>query len=474
MALPSSGAISLSDVNTNIGASSTATITMNDTAVRLLSNGNTSTNPVTMSGLYGKSWVWATNVSLSGATTFTPQSTATDSDGNSYYVAVGPTGGEVIFKVNPVGILQWARRVDPVSGSYYKPASKVNSLTVDGSGNVYYACVVELVASPYTRNMGVVKLNASGVVQWSSFLGFVGSSYNPVCSVGVDSSGNVYLCNCAESFAGTGSSFLAKYNSSGTLQWQKGIAVLTYLNLGGIVVDSTNNYVYLSGYRFINYTNDGAYIGKFDTNLSPSWERLLSNPSGVQIQFYGAAVNPSTQKVTCMVGSPVLGAASFNSSGTLQWQTTLPSSSTWYYVAVDSSDNSYILAKYLGLGTVMKLNSSGSYVSAVTITSLGSPGFVYAGGLAVNGGYVYTAQDTNLSTGASITGGSLIKIPTSLSVSGTYGRVSFSSPSITTSTSAYSASSVTATISTSPFTSFSSLVALTDVTSSWTNTVYPI
>lgn len=53
MTLPSSGAISLSQVNTELGYSSTATISLNDSAVRSLAG--VSSGTISMSNLYGKS-----------------------------------------------------------------------------------------------------------------------------------------------------------------------------------------------------------------------------------------------------------------------------------------------------------------------------------------------------------------------------------------------------------------------------------
>jgi len=476
MALPSSGAITLSDVNTNIGASSTANITMNNTAVRLLANGDTTTNPVTMNSLYGKSWVWTTNVSLSGSSTFSNYSTTTDSSGNVYTAAVG-TGltNNIIIKTNPVGTVQWITSLNSTSGTYRTPQGLNNSLAVDSSGNVYYACRITQAASPFRDYFGVAKLNSSGVVQWSSFL-ISGSNYSPNCTVGVDSSGNVYVCTFSDASSGASTAIIAKYNSSGTLQWQKSVNGLgTNQDSGGITVDPTNDYVYLNGWIYTNFTESGAYVGKFDTNLSPVWERLFFATSGTSPRFYGCAVNSSTQNVHCMIGSPLLGAALFNSSGTLQWQNFQNGANNfWTYIAADSSGNTYLCGKTgnSAVSSITKYSSSGSYTAGVDVTSVGISG-VYAGPITVNGSFLYSVQDT-ITSSAPINGGSIIKIPTSLSVSGTYGRVSFSSVTYTPTASTYSVTSTSRTIANSVFSTLTNVVGSTDVTSSYTRTVYPI
>lgn len=476
MALPSSGAITLSDVNTNIGASSTAAITMNDTAVRLLSNGDTTTNPVTMNGLYGKSWVWTANFSSSTVSTFTNLSTAVDSAGNIYTAALytqTTSSTNVIFKTNPVGILQWAVSLTSSSGTYQTPQGRNSSLAVDSSGNVYYACTLAINATPSQLVYGVVKLNSSGAVQWSSFLSSTSGS-SPCCTIGVDSSDNVYVCNFADNFSGTISACLAKYNSSGTLQWQKSISgVNVFTNTGGLTVDSTNNYLYVSGGIYASYTDSGAYIGKFDTNLTAVWERNYYATSGTQPRFYGAAINTSSQNVHCLIGSPSLGAALYNSSGTLQWQTVQTGISTYFYIAADTSGNTYLCGKKsLAVGTIIKYNTSGNFSAGVDVTST-ALGFAYAGPIATYSNYVYSVQDTTTSV-APINGGTIMKLPNTLSVSGTYGRVSFSSASYSPSAATYTSTSTTRTVTNTAFTGYTNLVSGTDVTSSYTRTVYPI
>jgi hypothetical protein len=474
MALPSSGAITLSDVNTNIGASSTATITMNDAPVRLLANGDTTTNPVTMNSLYGKSWVWTANFSSSTVGTFTNLSTAVDSDGN-VYTAAGYTqttaSTNVIFKTNAVGILQWAVSLTSSSGTYQTPQGRIRSLAVDSSGNVYYACSLALSATPSQLVYGVVKLNSSGVVQWSSFLSSTGTSAS--CTIGLDSSSNVYVCNFSDNFSGTISACLAKYNASGALQWQKSVGGANLFD-GGLVVDSTNNYVYLAGGIYTSYTDSGAYIGKFDTNLTAVWERNYYATSGTQPRFYGVAINTSSQNVHCLIGSPTLGVALYNSSGTLQWQTLQTTAlSTYYSIAVDSSGNTYISGRYsTDSGAIVKYNTSGALTANVRIAST-NLNTAYTGPIAAYSGYVYSVQDTTTSV-APINGGTVMKLPNTLSVSGTYGRVTFSSVSYSTSAGTYTSASTTRTVANSVFTQYSSLVSGTNVTSSYTRTVYPI
>ena len=67
MALPSSGAISLNDVNVEIGNSGTATITMNDADVRTLFDD--ASGQISMSQGHGKAWTIATTATGGTITT---------------------------------------------------------------------------------------------------------------------------------------------------------------------------------------------------------------------------------------------------------------------------------------------------------------------------------------------------------------------------------------------------------------------
>ena len=92
MALPSSGSISLGQVNVELGKSSTSTISLNDSAVRTLAG--RSSGAISMGNLRGKSsFNWTNDLSYSPATKFayTQSCTATSSGGCSVTSSVSLT-----------------------------------------------------------------------------------------------------------------------------------------------------------------------------------------------------------------------------------------------------------------------------------------------------------------------------------------------------------------------------------------------
>jgi hypothetical protein len=467
MALPSSGAITLSDVNTNIGASATATITMNDTAVRLLSNGDTTTNPVTMNGLYGKSWVWTANFSGAGTN---PNSVATDSAGNSYALLSG--SGMKVVKANPVGIMQWATSFSAGS-SYTINTSGRNSIVVSSAGNVYCVFRMFFNTTPFPYYFGVVKLNSSGAVQWSSFLS-APTSYIDLLSIGIDSSENVYVSHYNVTSAGTATDngmCVAKYNSSGSLQWQRRLQLM-YGATGGapLVVDSTNNYVYISGMLLDSGLSQlGGFMGKYDTNLSASWQSLLSSSLR---SYYCCTVNPATQNVYGMLDERTV--VAFNSSGAVQWQQT-PSSggSIFYSLAVDASGNTYSgfrRSASTNQKVYVKLNSSGALSAqiAVAANNISIENFSQP---SISGSYFYVAGNTTTSTPNVPNGVTMLKIPTSLNPSGTYGNVTFSSSSFTYSAASNSFTTTSVPVVSTSFTEVLNPITGSDVTSSFTKAI---
>ena len=136
---------------------------------------------------------------------------------------------------------------------------------------------------------------AGGLTYWLSTLG--GAVSEVGYSVAIDSSDNVYVLGRTNSTGAGGYDFLiAKYNSSGTIQWQRVLGGAGTEIGNSVAIDSSDN-VYVFGYT----TSTGAGGDDF----------LI---------------------------------AKYNSSGTVQWQRVLGggSNEVGYSVAIDSSDNVYV------------------------------------------------------------------------------------------------------------------------------------
>lgn len=167
------------------------------------------------------------------------------------------------------------------SDKYGKPATFAKLLNgtsdeysedqyTDASGNNYvcgYANGVNTTTmsfvggSSYFLNGGymayVEKTSSSGSITWSTYVSGTGNSYG--YGVTTDASGNVYLCGAFSgsvtfntvsgssinaTATGTMDAFVAKYNSSGVLQWVRAIGAASQtLSARSIAVDASNYYI---------------------------------------------------------------------------------------------------------------------------------------------------------------------------------------------------------------------------------------
>ena len=221
------------------------------------------------------------------------------------------------------------------------------SVAVAPDGSVYIG--------GYTTSAGagsydafLAKFSSSGTVQWQRTLG--GSGYDNTSCVAVAPDGSVYVCGGAQS-AGVGGSdcLLAKFSSSGTVQWQR--------TLGG-KRDETSNSVAVApdGSVYIGGQTQSAGAGKGDLLLAKfssagtlQWQRTLGGSSGNDYAI-SVAVAPDGSVYTCG-GTQSAGAGNsdffitkFSSSGTVQWYKTLGGSGTdtGYSVAVAPDGSVYV------------------------------------------------------------------------------------------------------------------------------------
>lgn len=190
----------------------------------------------------------------------------TDASDNIYaagFADDGPNGDDAyIVKVNAAGTIQWQ--------NYYSLGSQrdeFDRLFVTATGDVY--------AVGYSRNNAgnkfggvLVKFNNSGVIQWEKSLVNTASDSLVWYGVVADSSGNVYTSG----YSATGGirMILAKYNSSGVLQWQKRVTGPGSFTLAEDMDIDTSGGLYITG-----RTSETGEIYKYDTDGNLQWAREI-------------------------------------------------------------------------------------------------------------------------------------------------------------------------------------------------------
>mgnify|MGYP005990045875 CR=1 FL=1 len=291
---------------------------------------------------YNSSGVLQWGRTLGGSGTDIGQAVATDSSDN--IIVVGHTtsdgvGGNdfLIAKYNSSGALQWDRTLGGSSQDY------VHGIAIDSSDNI--------IVAGYTKSDGagnndflIAKYNSSGVLQWDRTLG--GSSTDEGFAVAIDSSDNIIVAGQARSDgAGDDDFLIAKYNSSGVLQWDRTLGGSGIDEGFAVAIDASDNIV-VAG----STTSDGAgssdfLVAKYSPSGVLQWDRTLGG-SGLDVAR-GVSIDSSDNIIVAGyttsdgAGSYDFLIAKYNSSGTLQWDRTLGGSGTElaFAVAVDSSDN---------------------------------------------------------------------------------------------------------------------------------------
>ncbi len=266
---------------------------------------------------------------------------ASESDGG-YSVAVAPDGSVyvcgytsygtsesedlLLVKFSSSGTMQWYK-VYGINGTDIG-----YSVAVAPDGSVYVC------GYTYSSSAGdyllLVKFSSSGTVQWQKALGGSGyTGYDSGESVAVAPDGSVYVCGRTQS-AGAGyyDLLLAKFSSSGTLQWQKTLGGSSYES-GESVAVAPDGSVYVCGRT--QSAGAGYYdllLAKFSSSGTVQWQKTLG---GSEYDYgYSVAVAPDGSVYVCGetrstgAGRADILLAKFSSSGTLQWQKTLGGSST--------------------------------------------------------------------------------------------------------------------------------------------------
>ena len=275
-----------------------------------------------------------------------------DGSGNVYAGGKGePSHNALLYKYNSSGVLQWKKELNASSSYEY-----INGITEDSSGNIY-------VSAYLGGKPGVVKLNPSGNVIWSSRYDRSGQPFG----VALDSSDNAYLVGDIDSKI-----LLVKFNSSGHHAWARTLGNSQHSQRGyDVAVDSSND-IFVVGRSHYGSTYSGDYdsiLAKYsNSDGSLLWQRKIGN-SGMDSYYDGIAIDDSDNVyLSIMHTGQTLTAVKYDNDGNIQWQNTLNTTGTEYNknIAVDPDGTSIYMVghcDFSGAGTewvVAKLPGDGT------------------------------------------------------------------------------------------------------------------
>lgn len=268
------------------------------------------------------------------------RSVAIDSSGNVYITGHSINASSVysylfIAKYNSTGALQWQRKLDTtLTDTGY-------GITVDTTGNVYI--VGQGSANSTASYLLTAKYDTNGIIQWQRRLDVTAqadSGYN----ISSDTAGNIYVTGIMNASTGNTYVLVAKYDTNGSVQWQRKLDSASTDYGYGISVG-------LDGFFVVGTTGTSAFITKYNTDGVLQWNRLLYD-SVANVALYGVATDTlGNAYVTGMFGSSATGAiiiAKYNTDGLIQWQQNLSIASqldTGYSITSDSVGNTYIIGQ---------------------------------------------------------------------------------------------------------------------------------
>ena len=306
---------------------------------------------------------------------------AVDSSDNIYITGVTANAG-LIAKYDKSGSILWQR-------SLTGGTTTGLSVAVDSSDNVY-------VCGRSTAGSGaplfIAKYNSSGDIQGHRFLGNVSSTHG--YSVDVDSSDNVYVFgDTDEAGAGDFDMVIAKYNSSLQIQWVHTLGDTVKEEGYGCAVDNAGN-VYVTGQQNTSNNTTSAIVAKYNTSGSIQWQLSLSNTNKAALGYAIAVDNAGsvyvgghTNNVDSARGHDMFIVKLAASDGAITWQRTFGSSSFERLEDIFVKDNCVYACALSG-------SSAGNYL----ITKLPADGSLTGTYNVTGGTYVY---EESLLTGAS-------------------------------------------------------------------------
>jgi hypothetical protein len=340
-----------------------------------------------------------------------------DSSDNVYVTGYGDYSGInnlYVAKFNSSGAVQWQQRL------YTSTPTLGYAIALDTSGNVYVTGVLNIssVCCPWVTddNLIIAKYNNSGTLQWQRSLSTGGVTMESGYGIAVDSSGNVYVTGSTSTsnVAGSSDMIIAKYDTSGTIQWQRLLTGISGNDLGQAIKIANSSdgtpIIYVSGYvgaagnsdaLVAKLPVDGSGLGTFTlgsytltysvatftsatTTLTSATSTLpVASTSYGSDSFGGSTATATFTSSTALFvpavpGAPTVGTATATSDTTATVTFTAPANNGYStitsYTATSSPAGGTGTLSQAGSGTINVTGLTGSTSYTFTVTATNSIG----------------------------------------------------------------------------------------------------
>lgn len=394
MPLPSSGPLSLNDIQTEFGGTNPIGLNEYYAGGGLVPAGTTGTNgavpssgAISIFNFYGTSNVipyWSLGIDIGGNPAAYPISRTYINGGNLVWVEQDFSGNNAhvwLYSVNASsGALNYRRRITSSTSTGTLYGSGYTSYYSDAAGNTTIARTVQ--GGKYQ----IYRVNSAGSVVWSKVIdNYPPELYGVGNGMDVDSSGNIYVLGYR--LSGSGSfSRLVKLDSSGSILWVREIQNATYASFASgaqaVRVDPSGNVVIsMTGQESASPYYSRPYYVKLDANGNSLGGVVFSYNLGSANLYAGPIVIDSSGNIYGTFqgsGAPVI-MFKLNSSLALQWMVSVPAAQGGTNaIELDGNGNIYqpITISTSGFGTVygiVSLTNNGAFRWARNITAAPTP-----------------------------------------------------------------------------------------------------
>jgi hypothetical protein len=380
MPLPTSGPLSLTDIQTEFGGTNPISLNEYYAGGGLVPSGTTGTNgavpssgAISINSFYGTTSVrnFSSLLSAEAGTTYGvlggPVSVITSSNIIYTFTEYIPRISGTTYNTN-IRTIRTAANGSVISNlamavdtSLGRDVNLIGGPAIDSSDNIYTVGY-----SPLGNTNQVTKFNSSNAVVWSSLVALTGADLVTTQEYGyqilsVSPNGNVYYGGRNLTSVG----IIVGLTSTSAFSWARRINTGSnpVFTVTGVTTDSANN-VYATGWGYNSGTGGSyvAFLTKFNSSGTVQWQNRIGSTltrstgcftsSADDTYVYG--VNESTSYGYLF---------KVNSAGVVQWKFDVTSPVNTYVtsVDVDSSGNVYgVATAQTGRIYVFKLNSAGA------------------------------------------------------------------------------------------------------------------
>jgi hypothetical protein len=308
--------------------------------------GNTVVGQTNVPGEYINDFAYSMTIDSSDNVYFTGTTEQYDSVAPGYYT------NTLIGSVNSTGNFRWAKMLGNKTTRAINASDDIGyAIASDSSGNVYMTGVCSDNYAISNIDMIIVKYDSAGSQIWKHTLGYVLGTDK----LWTDRGFSISVSGTSVFVVGStnyGSAIL-KYNTSGTLQWQKHL-YNSYIN--AVTSDASGN-AYITGYS----GNNGFVIGKYSAAGVLSWQKtntgVLNLGNYPKIACYGTNLYVITKS-----GPQFTAVMNWDVSGRFIWCNVISAkgnSPASYSITVDDKFI-YLTDNSIPISRIIKLRVDGS------------------------------------------------------------------------------------------------------------------